>query len=155
MFAIKNDLSGWRSISSENEILDGEYFSKLMPGKSINSIIDEKCKDIKSKREKVKYGGVNISGNWFHSDIESRIQFVSLKLMGTNIPADLQWKTMSGDFVLMNKLLANSIFEALINLDINTFANSKEHESLCKLSDDPESYDFSSGWSQTYQESIA
>jgi len=60
-------------------------------------------------------GGCLVDGKWFHTDPKSKQQQMALAMLGANIPADLQWKTMDGTFVLMTPLLAASLFAAQVH----------------------------------------
>lgn len=107
--------------------------------------------EIKSKRDKVKAGGVKVGAKWFHTDDASRIQHMALNMMGANIPANLQWKTMDGSFVVMTQALAGQIFQAVAVLDTQAFAKAEEHRIAMEASNDPASYDFSAGWPASFE----
>jgi hypothetical protein len=107
---------------------------------------------IKSLRDRRKAGGVLVSGSWFHSDDASRIQQLGLVLMGAGIPADLQWKTMTGDFVTMTPALAQQIFTAVATLDQGTFACAEQHRQALLEAANPGAYDFSTGWPPIFGE---
>lgn len=111
-----------------------------------------KWSQIKAERDRRKVGGVNVGDHWFHNDDASRIQHMSLVMMGANIPADLRWKTMGGTFVSMTPTLASSIFNAIATNDQAVFANAERHRLLMEASIDPSSYDYSSGWPAIYGE---
>jgi hypothetical protein len=110
---------------------------------------------IKTERDRRKEAGgymVSVSGvsKWFHSDTFSRTQQIGLVMMGVNIPAGLQWKTMDGSFVTMTQALANAIFAAGAAQDQATFAQAETHHAAMLASADPASYDFSGGWPAIY-----
>lgn len=109
---------------------------------------------IKSKRDAVKNGGVQIAGKWFHTDDASRIQHMALNMMGAAIPANLQWKTMDGSFTLMTQALAGQIFQAVALLDMQAFAAAEEHRVAMEASANPFEYDFGTGWPQTYADTL-
>jgi hypothetical protein len=56
-------------------------------------------------------GGYVVGGHWFQSDSASRIQQLSLVVMGANLPPGIQWKTLAGTFVAMTQTLAVQIFQ--------------------------------------------
>lgn len=109
---------------------------------------------IRVKRDAVKAGGVNVGDKWFHTDDSSRIQHMALNMMGSSIPANLQWKTLDGTFVTMTQALAKQVFQAVATLDMIAFAKAEEHRAAMEASADPASYDFSAGWPQTYAETL-
>lgn len=106
---------------------------------------------IKAKRDRVKAGGVKVGDKWFHTDDASRIQHMALNMMGASIPANLQWKTMDGSFVVMTQALAGQIFQAVAVLDMQAFAKAEEHRASMEASNDPASYDFSAGWPASFE----
>lgn len=108
--------------------------------------------EIKAARDRRKAGGVQVGGYWFHSDDASRIQQIGLVMMGANIPAGLQWKTMSGEFVTMTPELAQQIFDAVATHDQAAFAVAEQHCAAMEVSDGPANYDYSAGWPPIYGE---
>lgn len=105
---------------------------------------------IKRERDRIKCGGVEVDGHWFHTDDSSRIQQIGLVIMGAGVPA-VQWKTMSGAFVPMTQALASAIFAAVATLDQEAFANAEAHRVAMEAAADPASYDFSTGWPASYE----
>lgn len=106
---------------------------------------------IKSLRDSRKAGGVQVAGNWFHSDELSRTQQLGLVIMGESLPP-IQWKTMGGNFVIMTPTLALGIFQAVATHDTNTFANAEIHRAAMQASSDPFAYDYTTGWPPIYGE---
>lgn len=111
---------------------------------------------IKARREIVKTGGVKMVVNgmdkWFHTDDPSRIQQIGLVMMGANLPAGLQWKTMDGSFVTMTQVLAGQVFQANAAHDQAAFAVAENHRSAMEASERPDLYDFSSSWPVIFSE---
>lgn len=105
---------------------------------------------IKAERDRRKYLGVKVGAHWFHSDDASRIQQLSLVLMGQNMPAGIQWKTLTSTpppvFVTMTPALALSIFNGTAASDMAVFAAAEAHRVAMEASADPGAYDFSGGW---------
>lgn len=94
--------------------------------------------------------GYKVDDKWFHSDPKSRNQQLSLVLLGGNIPADLQWKTMDGSFVTMTPQLAREILAASTASDQAIFAAAETHRAAMEASAEPASYDFSKGWPEAF-----
>jgi hypothetical protein len=101
---------------------------------------------IKAERDHRQKAGVLVQGKWFHSDDSSRIQQLGLVMMGTNMPANLEWKTMDGSFVIMTPSLASQIFTGTALRDQAIFARAEQHRAAMQASANPEAYDFSAGW---------
>ncbi len=107
---------------------------------------------IKEKRDARKLGGVKVGSNWFHSDDPSRVQHLGLLRLGEAIPSDLMWKTMQGTFVVMTKTLSESIFNAMLFHDMNTFAIAELHIACMTEYANPYEYDYSGKWPVIYGE---
>lgn len=105
---------------------------------------------IKAKRESLKSGGVKVGAHWFHSDADSRIQQLGLVIMGANMPAGLKWKTIDNGLVDMTPTLAQQIFATTANWDVTVFGVAETHRAAVMASDNPEAYDWSSGWPAGY-----
>lgn len=121
-------------------------------------IVNEKSSMIKWKRDYIKIGGVKVGDKWFHTDADSRIQFLGLIGMGSNITPNLQWKTMDGSFITMTPTLAQQVFAATAQLDIQVFGVAELHIQALKAAEDPNLYEpylVAPIWPKTYQESIS
>ncbi len=113
---------------------------------------------IKAERDRRKYLGVKVGAHWFHSDDASRIQQMSLMLMGQAMPAGIQWKTLTSTpppvFVAMTPALAVAIFNATAASDMAVFAAAEAHRVAMEASDDPGAYDFTSGWPVSVEDEL-
>lgn len=107
---------------------------------------------IKKARDDRKSAGIKVGENWFHSDDASRIQQIALTMLGSNLPAGIMWKTMTGSFVEMTPALASSIFTTNIYYDKMNFAVAETHRQNMLKAADPLSYDYSSGWLTNFVE---
>lgn len=97
-------------------------------------------------------GGFKVGTKWFHSDQKSRSQQLGLVLLGANIAAWLQWKTMDGTFVTMTQQLAGQVLAAAAASDQAIFAAAETHKTAMEASQDPAAYDFSTGWPKVFGE---
>lgn len=108
---------------------------------------------IKAERDRrTEQGGYKVGTKWFHSDQKSRGQQLGLVLLGANIPANLQWKTMDGSFVTMTQTLVQQILAAGAASDQVIFAAAETHRQAMESSADPAAYDFSTGWPKVFGE---
>ena len=124
----------------------------------------EKWEAIKVERDHRKAGGVLVNGKWFHSDSDSRIQYLGLKdrardLLGTGgamadnitiLGHPVKWKTMDGSMVDVTAQVAYDIVTAVGDLDAQLFLIAETHKSTMETSLDPTSYDYSTGWPQSF-----
>ena len=104
---------------------------------------------IKNERDRRKSLGVKVGEHWYHSDADSRIQQISLFVMGASVPP-VQWKTLTLSpppvFVTMTQAIAGGIFQATAASDAAVFGAAEAHRGAMEASATPETYDFSSGW---------
>ena len=104
---------------------------------------------IKHERDRRKSLGVKVGEHWYHSDADSRIQQISLFVMGAAVPP-VQWKTLTTSpppvFVTMTQAIAGGIFQNTAASDAAVFAAAEAHRIAMEASATPESYDFSGGW---------
>lgn len=118
--------------------------------------IDRVWLAIKAMRDlRSQTGGYKVGSFWFHSDQTSRTQQIALVMLGSNIPANLQWKTMTGVFTTMTQTLAAQVFGAAVQSDNTIFNVAQQHYANVQAAADPLAYDFSGSWPQTFQESQA
>ena len=105
---------------------------------------------IKAERDRRAALGVKVGNHWFHSDPKSRTQQIGLVLLGSNIPAGLQWKTLTLTpppvFVPMTQALAQAIVAATAASDSAIFSAAEAHRIAMKASAAPQDYDFTVGW---------
>lgn len=104
---------------------------------------------IKHERDRRKNLGVKVGEHWYHSDADSRIQQLSLFVMGASVPP-VQWKTLTTSpppvFVTMTPAIAAGIFQGTAASDAAIFAAAEAHRVAMQASSTPESYDASGGW---------
>lgn len=122
---------------------------------TIQQTRDKQTLRIKARRDLLTCNGgykVNVSGvdKWFHSDFLSRSQQIGLLLLGANIPAGMQWKTMDKSFVTMTQALASQIFAAAAASDGAIFAACENINNAMLASADPANFDITIGWPVTF-----
>lgn len=124
-----------------------------LDSKSLYSLRKTIWKEIQARRDYRKGAGVKIGANWFHSDDTSRIQQLALTMMGANIPAGINWKTMQGTFVVMTPTLASQMFQTIAGSDQAIFSKAEFHRQTMIGLTEPELYDYTTGWAMIYEES--
>lgn len=114
---------------------------------------------IKAERDRhILEGGYHITINevvkWFHSDVKSRTQYITIVNTGVTNPtlAIENWKTMDGSFVTMTVDLANSLLLHAVTQEAAIFAAAEQHKAAAFALADPSTYDFSTGWPLVYGE---
>lgn len=108
-----------------------------------------------AERDRRKALGVKVGDHWYHSDADSRIQQISLFVMGASVPP-IQWKTLtttpSPVFVTMTQTIAAGIFQNTAASDAAIFAAAETHRVAMEASSTPESYDCSVGWPESIED---
>ena len=132
------------------EIDADELSNRLAPSKS--ELQAQVWEAIKAKRHAVTRGGVFIGsvGKWFHTDDSSRTQYLTLQIM-PSLPPGLMWKTMDNTFIKVTKALLDEIAMTILTEEQVNFTNAENHRVEMLKADDPLSYDYSTGWSKTYE----
>ena len=104
---------------------------------------------IMAERDRRKSLGVKVGQHWYHSDADSRIQQISLFVMGASVPP-IPWKTLTTTpppvFVTMTQTIAAGIFQNTAASDAAIFAAAETHRIAMEASPTPETYDFTGGW---------
>lgn len=116
---------------------------------------------IKAYRDLLLRSDISVAGSIFHTDSDSRIQFLALKSLADAAIAaggtsdtpltvrgnTIMWKTVSDEFVPMTAGLAQSIVTAIAEREYDVFMAGEQHKAAMEASEDPGSYDFSGTWS--------
>lgn len=107
---------------------------------------------IKKERERRQYDAVFVDGNWFHSDLDSRIKYEKFIKMGNSLPPT-PWKVKSPGgglfdpiFVTMTPALLEKIATAIVMAEINIFAAAEKHKVAMLKAPVPSDYDYLSDW---------
>lgn len=122
----------------------------------------EQTKYIRSQHE--FFGGVQVSGHWFHSDQESQLKFIRLEskalrlLDQGGLPTDVltilgqpvAWKTLDNGSVPLTAELAINVAASLEVLSALCHARSQSLNAQIYASEDPESIDINAGWPMSY-----
>ena len=116
-----------------------------------------KWEAIMAERDRRKALGVKVGDHWYHSDADSRIQQISLFVMGASVPP-IQWKTLTTTpqpvFVTMTQTIAAGIFQNTAASDAAIFAAAETHRIAMEASPTPETYDFSGGWPVSIEDAL-
>lgn len=142
-----------------NESSPYHYWDQTNNCYSLDSLLmtrikEEKWEEIKAYRAKRTEGGIYAGGYWFHSDQPSKVQHLGLlnAVMLNALPANLMWKTMSGEFVEMTPTLVQQIFVAALQKESLDFANAEVHKAGINASTDPLNYNYMTGWTPVFSE---
>ncbi|PVX40517.1 uncharacterized protein DUF4376 [Pasteurella langaaensis DSM 22999] len=105
---------------------------------------------IKQKRYQNGRLGVYVKSvdKWFHTDDASRQQYTFMRTLPEFPPT--QWKTMDNSFVTMTKELLNELSLAMLANEQADFANAEKHRLAMLEAENPQDYDYSTGWREVY-----
>lgn len=103
--------------SDGKRIVPDEYGNPIAVDQAKESKEEITARIKKERDRRIQTGGYKVDEKWFHSDTFSRTQQMNLKALGSDIPADLLWKTMDGTSVLMTNELATQICTAQVVSD--------------------------------------
>ena len=108
---------------------------------------------IKAKRSEKIQAGVYLpkTDKWFHTDGESRIRYLALMTLPL-VPEGLRWKTMDNTWIPITKKILLELMSAVMIHEQRNFEVAELHKVAMEKLDDPSSYDFSTGWLETYEE---
>lgn len=115
---------------------------------------------IKAYRDHREESGVSVMVNgvtyWFHSDAKSLIKYLFLLFLATVFssvfPSALKWKTMGGDEVQLSPMDVIAVFNRVLYIGNYVFELGRIHRQQMLLADDPESYDYTTGWPPIFGE---
>ncbi|UOO82756.1 DUF4376 domain-containing protein [Uruburuella testudinis] len=107
---------------------------------------------IKNKRHANLRGGVYLDSvsKWFQTDDATRQQYTFMRTL-PELPPGMQWKTMDNSFIEMTKTLLDELSIKLLTDEQADFTNAERHRAAMLAAAEPLDYDYSSGWTATYE----
>ena len=152
---VSDDLTVSPPRPSEYHKWDGEKWkiSKADAARLKTAAIASVWERIKQKRHENLRGGVYVesAAKWFHSTDEARQQYTFMRTLPM-LPPDLMWKTMDSGFVKLTRELLDELSLKMLADEQKDFANAERHRALLEQAEQPETYDYSDGWTEIYKE---
>lgn len=152
---VSDDLTVSPPRPSEYHEWDGKKWkiSKADAARLKTAAIASVWERIKQKRHENLRGGVYVesAAKWFHSTDEARQQYTFMRTLPM-LPPDLMWKTMDGGFVKLTRELLDELSLKMLADEQKDFANAERHRALLEQAEQPETYDYSDGWTEIYKE---
>lgn len=123
---------------------------------------------IKAERDRRKEAGFKVGGEWVHSDLFSRSQWLGLKdnardalavggAMGDVLRDSdgkvIAWKMLDGTFAQVTAKLAFDVVAAVTRSDMAIFTVAEQHNARMRAAEDPAAYDYTTDWPLSYAES--
>ena len=152
---VSDDLTVSPPRPSEYHEWDGKKWkiSKADAARLKTAAIASVWERIKQKRHENLRGGVYVesAAKWFHSTDEARQQYTFMRTLPM-LPPDLMWKTMDGGFVKLTRELLDELSLKMLADEQKDFANAERHRALLEQAEQPETYDYSDGWTEIYKD---
>lgn len=112
---------------------------------------------INALRDSKSAGGVYVEqlGKWFDSDDKAQKKLLGLKatidLIGTEITVD--WTCADNtDFEGFGKAHLTAVIAAILQAENHNHIIARQHKANLEQADNPLEYDYSAGWTKTYEE---
>lgn len=115
---------------------------------------------IKERRQRCKDGGVAVwvagTKYWFHTDADSRIQWLDLlaDVRDGTLAAGVLWKSMSGAFVGLADQIVLDYRAALKAKELAAFSRAEVLRAEINNAADPAAVDLSGGWPENYDDPL-
>lgn len=124
---------------------------------------------IKAERDSRKEAGFKVGESWVHSDLFSRSQWLGLKdnardamaagasmsdILRDSEGQAIAWKMLDGAFVQVTAQLAFDVVAAVTSSDMAIFKVAETHSAYMRAAADPAAHDITSGWPESYAESV-
>ena len=157
-----------RGPNQDYDYVDGALVVFDKPGPSLAVRREAVANQIRALRDSKKDGGfklvINETDYWFHSDQDSRIQYLGLKNLAydakaegatndtvmTTLGQNLVWKTMAGTWIPVTVKLAYDMVKGISELDATLFAVAESFINVVMASENPEEavvgYEASPAW---------
>lgn len=111
------------------------------------------CEQINALKVEKTKGGVLLNGHWFDTDGEAQINVMGayngMLLAGLK---SRQWTTYDNQIVTITLDEMKALYLAVLNVKDHNHKTSIMHKRAVIESDDPIHYDYSTGWSETYDD---
>lgn len=158
------DAQGVETIVTEaGKTLEDLGLTDVVPTKSLDERRKARWTQVKAERDnRAQTGGYKVGTLWFHSDPYSLIQQIGLSMLAQDLKEGgstddeviipTSWKTMDGTLVPMTVGLALQLRGAASTHQSIIFGVAENHKVAIYASNNPEDYDFSTGWPQSFQE---
>ncbi|GAB1660349.1 DUF4376 domain-containing protein [Mannheimia haemolytica] len=124
----------------------------------------KKAEEIAKMREQINAlrdnkinGGVYVEavGKWIDTDATAERNILSVKasfdLFGDAV-GEIAWTCADNSLLMIDKTKLMAIWQALMTAKTGNHANALKHKAAVELAENPLEYDYSSGWTQSYED---
>lgn len=115
--------------------------------------------EINALRDRKTNGGVYVEavGKWIDSDATAERNILSVKgsfdLFGKAV-GEIAWSCADNSILMINKTKLMAIWQALMTTKTANHANALKHKAAVEQAENPLEYDYSGGWSKSYEDYI-
>lgn len=115
--------------------------------------------EINALRDRKTNGGVYVEavGKWIDSDATAERNILSVKgsfdLFGKAV-GEIAWSCADNSILMIDKEKLTAIWQALMTTKTANHANALKHKAAVEQAENPLEYDYSGGWSKTYEDYI-
>lgn len=142
--------------TSEHEWQDGQWVLSIDKAEMIKQEQIIQVRDaINTLRDKKINGGVYVPAidKWIDTDATAERNILSVKatfdLFGDQ---EIPWTFADNSVAMINKEKLLVIWQVLMEAKTNNHANALKHKAMVEQVENPLEYDYSGGWTQTYEE---
>lgn len=126
-----------------------EYEDIVTTAPDIDEQIELNWLFIKRRRYKATVSGVYVASidKVFHTDDVSVIQYNNIgNMIALGIYEPIQWKVMDNTWITMTEEVFKELQKAMVQNTNRIYQVAEEHKAKMMESDNPEEYDYSTGW---------
>lgn len=115
--------------------------------------------EINALRDRKTNGGVYVEavGKWIDSDATAERNILSVKGsfdLFDKAVGEIAWSCADNSILMIDKEKLTAIWQALMTTKTANHANALKHKAAVEQAENPLEYDYSGGWSKTYEDYI-
>lgn len=152
---VPEDGEPWRDY--ERWIADGNVpDTPATPAVDRAALLDALWSEVKERRRRCVLAGalVVIGGadRWFHTDLDSRTQWLAMRGDGDQLEAGIAWKTMDGSFVQLTPAIVTEVYAAIRAKERAAFVRGEQLWAQLNAAPDPLTVPLDVGWPASFGE---
>lgn len=152
--AVETEQTFTNPILRDGQIIEGEAYAHLNLEEQRKLVAEQ----INALRDKKTAGGVYLPAvkHWFDTDSDAQVNILgaynAMKMLNLS---ERTWRTFDNQEVKLSFAEFEQLYLAVVNVKDQNHFNAVAHKKAVEKSDSPLSYDYSSGWTETFEEHFA
>lgn len=152
--AVETEQTFTNPILRDGQIIEGEAYAHLSLEEQRKLVAEQ----INALRDKKTAGGVYLPAvkHWFDTDNDAQVNVLgaynAMKMLNL---AQREWRTYDNQSVQLSFADFEQLYLALVQVKDKNHFNAVAHKKAVEKSDTPLNYDYSSGWTETFEEHFA